>query len=80
MISEIERIKTEYLQMKADFLNFINEETLKIKSETERDKIKKRVESEIRSRDEINAELDSFLNEIMQNRPKEKQRSFWKKW
>ena len=66
--------------MKADFLNFINEETLKIKSETERDKIKKRVESEIRSRDEINAELDSFLNEIMQNRPKEKQRSFWKKW
>ena len=76
MISEIERIKTEYLQMKADFLNFINEETLKIKSETERDKIKKRVESEIRSRDEINAELDSFLNEIMQNRPKEKQRSF----
>lgn len=62
--------------MKADFLNFINEETLKIKSETERDKIKKRVESEIRSRDEINAELDSFLNEIMQNRPKEKQRSF----
>ena len=76
MISEIERIKTEYLQMKADFLNFINEETLKIKSETERDKIKKRVESEIRSRDEINAELDSFLNEIMQNRTKEKQRSF----
>ena len=76
MISEIERIKTEYLQMKADFLNFINEETLKIKSETERDKIKKRVESEIRSRDEINADLDSFLNEIMQNRTKEKQRSF----
>lgn len=76
MISEIERIKAEYSQMKEKFLSFVNEEMLKIKSETERDKIKKRVDSEIRSRDEINAELDSFLNEIMQNRTKQKQHSF----
>lgn len=76
MISEIERIKTEYSPMKEDFLSFVNEEMLKIKSETERDKIKKRVDSEMRSRDEINEELDSFLNEIMQNRTKQKQHSF----
>ena len=75
MISEIERIKAEYSQMKEEFLNFVNSEISKIKSEIERDRIKKRVESEIRSRDEINAELDSFLNEIMQNKTKQKQRT-----
>ena len=75
MISEIERIKSEYSQMKEDFLSFVNSEMSKIKSETERERLKKRIESEIRSRDEINAELDSFLNEIMQNRTKQKQRT-----
>jgi hypothetical protein len=75
MISEIERIKSEYSQMKEDFLSFVNSEMSKIKSETERERLKKRIESEIRSRDEINAELDSFLNEIMQNKTKLKQRT-----
>lgn len=38
--------------------------------------LKNRVNTEVRSRDELNAKLDSLLDDIMRNKTKEKQRSF----
>lgn len=63
LVLEIERIKSEYLQMKKDFQSFIDKEMSKIKSATVRAEIEKDIKQNM-SRFEMTAELDLYVESI----------------
>ena len=74
-INEIAQIRLEYFQIKDDFLNYVKDEMKKIKSETIRNDIAKRINSNIQSRAELTAELDLYVDSVIQ-KSKSKERGF----
>ena len=65
-LADIENVKLEYLRIKEEFLNYIKEEIKKVKTISQRTNIEQRINTNIRTREELTAELDSYVKSISQ--------------